>query len=325
MAEVLTERQNADRVFGRAEGDPQWVPVVGVYNDLIFSSGLHERPSEPAGKDWAGCDWAFDEKCLGYAPDLTKPSVLEDITEWREVVPFPDLDAVDWEACAEKDLADYDRENKYLCMFMETGPLERVNALMGMEETMVSFYTEPDEMKALLNAITDYKCEAIRKLGKYYKPDQFFSQDDLGSAKGPLISMDMYREFLAPCHKRIAEAIHEVGAIYVHHSCGWMDAFAGDLFELGADSLNPLQPMNDWDGLVERYGETGHFDVGVDSTGNPANTPEDVIAEVHKIIDTFGPTKHLTTMCFPTNVDAIHLVEVANEELVKYGHEFYAK
>lgn len=54
MKESLTERQNADRVFGRAEGKPQWVPSVGVYNDLVFSSAVPERPKGPQGEDWAG-------------------------------------------------------------------------------------------------------------------------------------------------------------------------------------------------------------------------------------------------------------------------------
>ena len=130
MKESLTERQNADRVFGRAEGKPQWVPSVGVYNDLVFSSAVPERPKGRQGEDWAGCKWIFDEQCCGYAPDVKSSYVLNDICNWRDVVRFPDLEAVDWEECAKNDLANFDRENKYLCMFMETGPWERVHALM---------------------------------------------------------------------------------------------------------------------------------------------------------------------------------------------------
>lgn len=324
MKESLTERQNADRVFGRAEGKPQWVPSVGVYNDLVFSSAVPERPKGPQGEDWAGCKWIFDEQCCGYAPDVKSSYVLNDICNWRDVVRFPDLEAVDWEECAKNDLANFDRENKYLCMFMETGPWERVHALMGFEEAFVSIYEEPEELKALLNAITDYKVEAIKKLGEYYHPDQFFFQDDLGTAKGPMFSLDTYREFLKPCHERIAQAIHEVGAIYIHHSCGWMDAFIPDMIEIGVDSFNPLQGMNDWKGIVEKYGDKTHFDVGVGSADYPENTSEIVKANVHEVIETFGPTNHLTMMCFPTNSNSMHLVEVANGETISYGHEYYA-
>ena len=89
MKESLTERQNADRVFGRAEGKPQWVPSVGVYNDLVFSSAVPERPKGPQGEDWAGCKWIFDEQCCGYAPDVKSSYVLNDICNWRDVVRFP--------------------------------------------------------------------------------------------------------------------------------------------------------------------------------------------------------------------------------------------
>ena len=324
MSERLTERQNADRVFGRAEGDPQWVPIAGQYNEMVFSSGLHERPSEPYGQDWSGCWWRFDEKCLGYAPDLTKPPVLEDITRWREVVPFPDLEAIDWEECARRDLAAFDRENKYLCMFMETGPWERVQALMGMTEAFASFYEEPEALKELLNAITDYKVTAIRKIGEYYHPDEYFAQDDLGTAKGPMFSNEIYREFLQPCHKRIADAIHETGALYMHHSCGCMDALMEDLYAIGVDTFNPLQGMNDWEGIASKFGDRACFSIGVGSVDRADNTPDFVRNEIHRIIDTFGPSKHLSVMCFPTNADALPLIDVAITELQNYGHEFYA-
>ncbi len=322
--EYLSERQNADRVFGRAEGDPQWVPLVGIYNDLVYPDALHERPSGPVGEDWAGCRWIFNEKCLGYAPDVKQPPVLSNICDWREVVKFPDLDAIDWEVYAEKELAEHDHESKYLCMFMATGPWERVQALMGLEEAFVSIYEEPEELKALLNAITDYKINVIKKLGQYYHPDQFFFQDDLGTANGPMFSVDTYREFLKPCHTRIAQAIHELGAIYIHHSCGWMDALIPDLIEAGVDSFNPLQSMNDWKGIVEKYGEITHFDVGVGSTDLSTNTNEIVKNNVHEIIDTFAPTKHLSVMCFPTNAEALPLMDVAQKEIIDYGHRIYA-
>lgn len=325
MTEIsLTERENADRVFGRAEGDPQWVPIVGIYNDLVFSSAVHERPTEPVGQDWAGCNWVFDEECLGYAPDIHQPLLLQDICDWREVVRFPDLEAIDWADCAEKDLAEHDHENKYLCMFMETGPFERVQALMGLEEACVAMYDEPEELKALLGAITDFKVGIIRKLHEYYAPDAFFSQDDLGTAKGPMMSLEAYREFLKPCHKRIADAIHERDAIYIHHSCGWMDAFVPDLIDVGVDCINPVQPMNDEKGLVEKFGDAVNFDVGIGCTADPRATEEDVRAEVRRLFDLFGPTKRMSFMNFPTNAATINLVDVAMDEAIKYGREIYA-
>lgn len=320
---TISERENADRVFGRAQGDPQWIPVVGVYNDLIFSSLLHERPEPPAGKDWAGCNWVWDEQCLGFAPDLHQPLLLDDICDWREVVQFPNLDELDWAAAAQADLAEHDHENKYLCMFMETGPWERMQALMGMENAFMAFYDEPEEVKALLNAITDYKVAAIEKQGEFYHPDQYFFQDDLGTAKGPMMSLEMYREFLKPCHRRVAEAIHKQGAIYIHHSCGCMEAFIEDLVDAGVDCINPIQAMNDWETIAARFGDRVNFDVGVPGTDDTRNTEDDARAFARRIIDTFGPTKRLSTMNFPSNVATLNLVDAAAEELGSYGHAYY--
>jgi len=64
------------------------------------------------GKDWFGVPWVYGTSESAFIPDHRCKPILEDICDWKEVVQWPDLDAIDWEAAAISDGADKaDREN----------------------------------------------------------------------------------------------------------------------------------------------------------------------------------------------------------------------
>ena len=66
--------------------------------------------------------------------------------------------------------------------------------------------------------------------------------DDLGTQPGPMISPALYREMIKPYHKRLWGHIKESsGKPLLLHSCGSVYPLIGDLIEIGADALNPVQ------------------------------------------------------------------------------------
>ncbi len=322
---AITERENVLRMINRT-GDPEWVPLSWEYGTGRFATPtpVLERPKDQKdGVDWFGCHWKFDAPTFGYVQDPAYPLPCDDITEWREQVHFPDYDAIDWEALAARDCANYDRENKLVKFILESGPFERLHSLVGFEEAMVSMYTEPEAFLELLNALTDSKIELIDRLAKYYKPDALCLFDDLGSAAGPLMSPDMYREFLKPCHKRIVDAIRGHGMIAFQHSCGKMEAFLDDFVEIGVQVVNPLQPINDWSAIAEKYQHSLSFEVTLSSEANMHNADEEVIrSDIRRAIDTFGPYKNF--MLFPMVLEP-RSMDIVRDEMRKYGRTYYQK
>lgn len=314
----MTQRENAERVL-KNKGKPQWVPLTADCFTTIFPSGLTEKaPMFQSGLDGFGCPWVWDAQCFGHAPNVKLPPVLEDVCQWREKVHFPDLDAVDWEAIAKRDLEGVDRETKLVRMFCEMGPFERTNTLLGFENAFIAMMEEPEEYKALLDACADYKVRVLNKLLPLYQPDEVFFHDDLGTANGPMISLNTYRELVKPAHKRIAETIHSHGALYTHHSCGWMDAFLDELVDNGIDGINPLQAMNDWKAIAEKYSDRLYFNVGFEIHANvPDTAPEQLWADVHEIIDLFG--ERVIADVFISNVDCRHNGEILMDEIRTYG------
>jgi len=86
------------------------------------------------------------------------------------------------------------------------------------------------------------------------------------------------------------KAIEELGVIPVQHTCGKADPYVGDYIEIGAKCWTSVQPTNDIEGILEKYGDRFSIMGGYDTNGAPGQTKDlDVIrAEVHRCIDTYG-------------------------------------
>lgn len=169
--------------------------------------------------------------------------------------------------------------------------------MRGFEGWFIDMATRPEFMHALLDRILDVHVRTIRNVLRAtggQKVDVAFIADDLATDTGPMFSPAAYREFLKPRLKQIVGAIRELsGARILYHSCGAMHHFIDDLVECGVDAINPVQTSAqgmDPAELKTRFGDRVCFWGGID-TRRVLNqgTPEDVRAEVRRVIRALGP------------------------------------
>ena len=211
------------------------------------------------GKDGFGVEWAFIPEQHSVMP-VHATYLLEDITTWEKTVNFPDVETVDWEKQLDHDLhmdtiagfqgKGYQRlKNGKTCLdggklgvgLLLNGMFERLHALMGFENALISLIDEPKACYEFFGAVADYKIQLIKKIARYYPVDVINAQDDYGTTGGMFMSLDTWRMLLKPHLKRIVDAVHEEGLIYQHHSCGYIEPLVPDLVEIGVDALDPLQ------------------------------------------------------------------------------------
>lgn len=75
--------------------------------------------------------------------------------------------------------------------------------MMGVEELLVSFYTQPDLIRDMMNYLTDFWLHIYEKVCRQVKVDCIHMWEDMSAKNGSLISPAMVREFMMPNYKRI--------------------------------------------------------------------------------------------------------------------------
>lgn len=117
---------------------------------------------------------------------------------------------------------------------------------------------------------------------------------DFGTQRGPLISVDTYRELFKPFHKKVNDWIHANTRWKTFmHSCGGVEPLVEDFIEAGFDILNPVQTSaKDMEpaGLKAKYGGRITFWGGGVATQKtlPFGTPEEVRQEVKENLKVFS-------------------------------------
>ena len=85
---------------------------------------------------------------------------------------------------------------------MGTGIFEQCHFLMGFEDTLTALYEHPDEMHELIETITQYRLDYVRRLIDGLQPDVIFSHDDWGTKNALFMKPDMWREFFKEPYRR---------------------------------------------------------------------------------------------------------------------------
>ena len=289
----MTGRENALHAILQ-DGKAEYIPSMADFEMIMPTDVVRERPPYALGKggsgyDYWGCWWEF-EADIGGASPLPGREPCPDITEWKEKVKFPDIDAIDWTPA--KAVSDsLDRENKLSMFFWESGPWERLHALVGFQNALEAIYEEPEAFKELMQAITDYRVKMIPLIKKHYNPDIIINLDDFGHQTSEFMSVETFREFIKPYEVQIYNAMKENGIICCHHSCGKIDRLLDEIYDMGAQCvLGLFYPYNDQAAAAEKFQGKMMFLMAINAqrldSGNA--TMEEAIEDAHRQLSVLG-------------------------------------
>jgi len=171
---------------------------------------------------------------------------------------------------------------------------QRPALVRGWEGFFVDMVERPAWVHFLCRKFADFYKEDYTRAAEATRGriDLYLLISDLGSQTGPLISLNMFRRFVAPYLKEMVGCIHGLGARVLYHSCGAVRQFIPDLIALGIDVLDPIQPVGPEmapEQLKADFGERLSFHGGIDMQHLlPHGTPEQVRAEVRRYCNTLG-------------------------------------
>ena len=117
---------------------------------------------------------------------------------------------------------------------------EKAYMLVGMEQMMVYFHTEPEYAKEILHRIMDFQ---IGIAAHYVSLGIEFAHlgDDLGTQHSLILSPGIINDFLVPQYSRLFGFYKEHNVLIGFHSCGHIEPVLDVFMGLGVDVLNPIQ------------------------------------------------------------------------------------
>lgn len=243
----ISEKENLMRALNHEK--PLWMPNLYGSSQMGYLPCNGDMPYNMFGvtNDWFGCSYIFSES---YGTATPKPDMFECITEWKEKVKWPDLDAIDWskpaDYIADPQLAQYTTYGN--------GIFERLHIFEGFENALCDILEEEEVCAEFFSVMADYKIKIFDKMQEQFHFDYVVYNDDWGTAKGAFFSADTFEATLLEPTKRIVNAIHEAGCKVVFHNCGKVDSFIPYLVEeIHVDALE-IQTINDIKGILKRYG-----------------------------------------------------------------------
>ena len=283
-----------------------------------------ERPGQ-AGKDAFDVAWSFEEGAQGGTFPTPGGHTITDLMCWREQIPVPNLDEVDWTP-VQAQVAEVDRDACLVSGFVEMGLFERAYLLLGMEEAQMLFLTDPEEMASLVATIADYKIELIKRFHDAVNLDMVWYGDDWGTQRNLFLPPDTWRQVIKPHTQRIYDCMKQRGILIDQHSCGRIEHVFPDIVEMGADIWNPCQPCNDLADLKRRFGGRIPFCGGIDSQfvlDKPGVTTQEVRAEVRRRIDELSAGGgYIAAPSHSVPYDQ-ELIDAMNDEISIYGRRVY--
>ena len=299
---------------------PKYLPMSGDTYPIAPDIVCERSYDNKTGPDWFGCKWSYEP---GIGATIVKPGdeMLDSIEDWQNKITFPDIDALDWEECAQG-IAKYYDDNRMSDWWFQVGLFERLHSLLGMQNALESLIIDEDEVAEFFDALTEHKIRVIRKLTSHFRVEMICYHDDWGYNKDGFIPPELFKRLIAPNLKKIVRAAHEGGAYFNMHSDGRIERYIPYMIEAGVDMWNPAQTVNDLAAIKREYGDrlvlNGAMDEGW--TNDPAADEDKLRAYVRDKVDLLGAGGGY--LASPGTFNGRNKA-IMTDELRKYGRHFY--
>jgi uroporphyrinogen decarboxylase len=290
-------------------GPPLHEPLPGRRVDLW---GAHTRYVEhQSGGYWDYCDFPL------------KNADQETVARW----PMPSPDDYDYQAIG--DLCR--RYRHYALLIGNPGAGDMINSagmVRSMEQVLMDLATEDPAGLLFMDRKNAIQLEVLSRSLEAAKGeiDILWLGEDLGSTRGPLISLDLFRRLVRPRHQRFVDLGRAFDLPVMMHSCGSSSWAFDDFLEMGITVIDTLQPEAKEMSppyLKRRWGERLSFHGCISTGGTVAHgTVEETVAMVRDTLEVmmpgggyaFSPTHMLQDNSPTENVAAMY------DAVHTYGH-----
>jgi hypothetical protein len=147
--------------------------------------------------------------------------------------------------------------------------------LMNIERLSYAFYDQPELVHAINRDLLEFNLGLIRQMARGCVPTFITLAEDMSYNHGPMISRQIFDEFLAPYYRRLIAALNERDILLIVDTDGDVTQLAPWLQAVGVAGVLPLERQAGVDAMALRrqfptLRMIGHFDKLVMHRGEAA-------------------------------------------------------
>lgn len=352
----MNYRENLIRAYRRQK--PEWIPIqaglppmLWLQNDQydpdeledillthpILYPGYKKGDIDPkwpdlppdliAGKPYTdgwGCVW--ETAYTGMVGGVTKHA----LADWRDFEGYrpPDpakhdgMRPLDWDALRAGGEAA--RRDGYLFgLGLPHGhTFLRLQDLRGYTNLIVDMMEEEPLLDELVAMVEGFSLELIRRFVAL-QPDLILIPEDLGMQTSPMISPDLFRQYIKPTYLKLTQPVKEAGIIVHEHSDGYILDLIDDLVECGGDVINLQDLVNGIDNIRDQVKGRMAIDLDIDRQSvTVTGSPNDIDDHIRECVMTLGAQEGGLSMCWqpwpPTPVENLRAGFDALEKYCRY-------
>ena len=124
--------------------------------------------------------------------------------------------------------------------------------LMNIERLSYAFYDQPELVHAMNHDLTEFNLRLIHQMSKVCVPTFMTLAEDMSYNHGPMISQQVFEEFLAPYYRRLIAALNDLNIPLIVDTDGDVTQLAPWLLDVGVAGVLPLERQAGVDGLKLR-------------------------------------------------------------------------
>jgi len=113
--------------------------------------------------------------------------------------------------------------------------------LFGIEPHLYSFYDYPELYHRICEDMLEWQLRVIEQFSKHIKADFMTFAEDMSYNNGPMVSEDIFEEFIAPYYKRLIPEIKKYGTRVFVDTDGDVTKLIDWLVRAGVEGILPLE------------------------------------------------------------------------------------
>lgn len=130
-----------------------------------------------------------------------------------------------------------------LIWFSLSGFFWQPRVLFGIEQHLYAFYDQPALMRRMNEDLLEHCLKCVDAICNVCQPDFMTVAEDMSYNHGPMISKDLFEEFMTPFYRELTAVLHKKGVPVIVDSDGMVEDLIPWFEEVGVQGILPLERM----------------------------------------------------------------------------------